>query len=49
MRFVRRILLGVAALVALVTWLWVASARAAPGVRERKDAARAARMSRPDA
>jgi hypothetical protein len=42
-------LLGLTALVAFVTWLWIAAARAAPAVRERKDAARAARSSQSDA
>lgn len=40
---IRRILLLLAALGAVGTWLWIAAVRAAPGVRARKDAARDAR------
>jgi hypothetical protein len=47
-RRVRRLLLGLTALVAFLTWLWIAATRAAPGVRERKAAARAARLARSD-
>jgi hypothetical protein len=42
-RLVKRIALGLTALVAAVGYVWVAAVRAVPGVRRRKAAARAAR------
>jgi hypothetical protein len=45
MRTVRRIALGLTALVAFTGYVWVSATRAAPGVRRRKAAARAARRS----
>jgi len=42
-RIVRRILLAVTAALAAATYVWVAAVRAAPEVRRRKRAARAAR------
>jgi hypothetical protein len=44
-RVIKRILLGLAAIGAFLTWLWIAATRAAPGVRQRKAAARAARRA----
>jgi hypothetical protein len=40
---VRRILLALAAVVGVMTWLWFSAVRAVPGVRGRKEQARAAR------
>jgi hypothetical protein len=41
----KRIALGVAALVAAVAYVWVAAVRAVPGVRRRKAEARAGRRT----
>ena len=43
MRVLKRILLAVGALVAVAGYVWVASVRAVPGVKRRKQAARQAR------
>jgi hypothetical protein len=44
-RVLKRILFGLTAMGAFLTWLWIAATRAAPGVRQRKAAARAARRA----
>jgi len=41
----KRIGLAVAAVVAALAYIWVAAVRAVPGVRRRKEAARARRRS----
>jgi hypothetical protein len=43
-RSLKRLLLGLAAVVALIGYVWVASVRAVPGVRRRKAEARARRQ-----
>jgi hypothetical protein len=40
---IKRVALGIAALVGTVAYVWVAAVRAVPDVRRRKAAARAAR------
>lgn len=45
MRTLRRVALGLAALVAMLAYVWVAAVRAAPSVRRRKAAARARRRA----
>ena len=42
-RTIKRVALGIVALVGTVTYVWVAAVRAVPDVRRRKAAARAAR------
>ena len=44
-RTVKRVALGVAALVAAAAYVWVAAVRAVPGVRRRKAEARARRRA----
>ena len=44
MRTLRRAALAIAALVAALAYVWVAAVRAIPGVRRRKEAARASRQ-----
>ena len=46
MRIVRRIALGIGAIVAAVGYVWIAAVRAVPGVRRRKAEARARRTVR---
>jgi hypothetical protein len=43
MRTLKRAVLSATALVAALTYVWVAAVRAVPGVRRRKEAARARR------
>lgn len=43
MGLVKRVLLGVAAVLSALAYVWVAAVRAVPGVRRRKAAARARR------
>lgn len=45
MRTLRRVALGLAALVAALAYVWVAAVRAAPAVRRRKAAVRARRRA----
>lgn len=42
-RLLKRVLVGISAVLAGVAYLWVAAVRAVPGVRRRKAAARARR------
>jgi hypothetical protein len=44
MALVRRILKLAAALLAFLTYVWIAAVRAVPGVKRRKEARRRARM-----
>jgi hypothetical protein len=44
-RTVKRIAIGVAALLGAVAYVWVAAVRAVPGVRRRKARARARRLA----
>ncbi|HET6683480.1 MAG TPA: hypothetical protein VFG75_07265 [Gaiella sp.] len=46
MRIVKRIALGLGAIVAAVGYVWIAAVRAVPGVRRRKAEARARRLAR---
>jgi len=45
MRTLGRLALGLAALVAALSYVWIAAVRAVPGVRRRKAAARARRRA----
>ncbi|HEY7178354.1 MAG TPA: hypothetical protein VH305_04195 [Gaiella sp.] len=46
MRAVRRIVLGLVGVLAVLGYVWVAAVRAVPGIRRRKAGARAHRAAR---